>query len=71
MRAGVSFTDGYVELHRGLPAGTYTVKLTSAGAPVLPALTIALEPFSLPEALEATKTYVARRQYIRATAVLS
>jgi hypothetical protein len=28
-------------------------------------------PISLPEALEATKTYVARRQYIRATAVLS
>jgi hypothetical protein len=71
MRAGVPFTEGYVELHRGLPAGIYTVKLTSAGDPVLPTLTIALEPFSLPEALEAASTYVVRRQYIRATAVLS
>jgi hypothetical protein len=71
MRAGVAFTDGYVELHRGLPAGIYSVKLTSAGDPVLPTLTIALEPFSLPEALEAASTYVVRRQYIRATAVLN
>ena len=71
LRASVPFTDGHVELHHGLPAGIYTIKLTSNDAPVLPALTITLEPFSLPEALEAAKTYVARRQYIRATAVLS
>jgi len=47
LRAGVPFADGYVELSRALPAGIYTVKLTSAGAPVLPALPIALEPFNL------------------------
>ncbi len=71
MRDAVPFTDGHVELHRGLPAGIYTVKLTSAEAPVLPALTIALEPFNLPEALQAGETYLASRQYIRAAAVLS
>ena len=71
LRAGVPFADGYVELHRGLPAGIYTIKLTSAGAPVLPALTVALQPFNLPEALQVGETYLTRRQYIRAAAVLS
>jgi hypothetical protein len=71
MRAGVPFADGSVKLHGGLPAGIYTIKLTHADAPVLPALTVALEPFSLPEALQAGQAYVARRQYIRATAVLN
>src|SRR6266478_771937 len=47
LRAGVPFGDGYVELSRALPAGIYTVKLTSSGAPALPALLIALEPFNL------------------------
>src|SRR6266478_9651545 len=47
LRAGLPFGDGYVELSRALPAGIYTVKLTGAGAPVLPALPIALEPFNL------------------------
>src|SRR5712691_10015234 len=40
LRAGVPFADGYVELSRALPAGIYTVKLTSSGAPALPALLI-------------------------------
>jgi len=71
MRAGVPFTDGHVELHQGLPAGIYTIKLTSADAPVLPALTVALGPFNLPEALQAGETYLTQRQYIRAEAVLS
>jgi len=31
LRASVPFADGYEELYRGLPAGIYTVKLTSAG----------------------------------------
>ncbi len=70
LRAGVPFADGYVELSRALPAGIYTVKLTSAGAPVLPALPIALEPFNLPEAMQAGETYLAERRYIRAVAVL-
>jgi hypothetical protein len=70
LRAAVPFVDQKVELHRGLSAGFYTVKLTRANAPVSH-FTVALEPFSLPEALEAGETYVARRQYIRAEAVLS
>jgi hypothetical protein len=70
LRDSVPFTDGFLKLHHGLPAGIYTVKLTRADAPVLPALTVALGPFSLPEALQAGRVYVARRQYIRATAVL-
>jgi hypothetical protein len=71
LRDAVPFTDGHVELHRGLPAGMYTIKLTSADASVLPALTVALGPFNLPEALQAGETYLAQRQYIRAEAVLS
>jgi hypothetical protein len=71
LKANVPFADERVELHHGLPAGIYTIKLTSGDAPVLPALTIALEPFNLPEALQAGETYLARRRYIRAEAVLS
>jgi hypothetical protein len=70
LRAAVPFVDQKVELHRGLSAGSYTVKLTRANAPVSH-FTVALEPFSLPEALEAGEAYVSRRQYIRAEAVLS
>ena len=70
LRAAVPFVYQKVELHRGLSAGFYTVKLTRADAHVSQ-FTVALEPFSLPEALEAGESYVARRQYIRAEAVLS
>ena len=70
LRAAVPFADGHVELHHGLPAGIYTIKLTSNDAPVLPALNVTFGPFNLPEALQAGETYLARRQYIRAEAVL-
>jgi hypothetical protein len=70
LRAAVPFVDQKVELHRGLYSGSYTVKLTRANAPVSQ-FTMALEPFSLPEALEAGEAYVSRKQYIRAEAVLS
>src|SRR5213593_3058847 len=46
LRAAVPFVDQKVELHRGLSAGFYTVKLTRANAPVCH-FTVALEPFSL------------------------
>jgi len=71
LKTDVPFADERVELHHGLPAGIYTIKLRSGDAPVLPALTIALEHFNLPEALQAGETYLGRRQYIRAEAVLS
>jgi hypothetical protein len=71
LRASVSFADENVALDRAMSPDIYTIKLTSVGAPVLPALTIALAPFNLPEALQAGETYLASRQYIRAEAVLS
>src|SRR6266852_5824637 len=71
LRASIPFADEQVELHRGLSGGIYTVKLTSADTPILPAFTISLAHFDLPEALQVGQTCLAERQYIRADAVLS
>jgi hypothetical protein len=70
LRASVPFTDEHVELDRAMSPGVYTIELASAGAPVA-RLTIALEPFSLPESLQAGEAYLGRLQYIRAAAVPS
>jgi hypothetical protein len=68
--ASVAFSAEQIELHHGMSPGIYAIKLTSADVPVSH-FTISLAPFNLPEALQAGENYVARRQYIRATAVLS
>src|SRR5712691_3177164 len=70
LRASMPFTDAQVELDRAMSPGIYTIELTSAGAPISRFI-LALEPFNLPEALQAGEAYLARRQYIRAAAVLS
>lgn len=66
--ANIPLTD--TELHKSLPYGSYTLTISSQGAP-LDRLKFFVEPFSLPEAIETAQSFLSHRQYIRADAVLT